>query len=101
MMNLNDLNSKARRRCLRLLTKVREDGCAFVRSGVERRDAIRLYRAGLVFIAVSKYRPWAPVPLAELKLFNSAEEMRMRIQTGWRFPILRAHRKLNTKDRTP
>lgn len=97
-MTLNDLPSKARRRCLRLLKKVRREGCAFVRAGVERRDAGRLYRAGLIYLAVSKYRPWMPVPFAELELFNSAEDMRTRIQPGWRFPVLRAHRMISCNE---
>lgn len=89
---LNDLSSKARRRCMTLLSHVRQHGCAFVRSGASRRDARRLYRAGLVYVAISKYRPWMPEPWAELKLFDNEDEMRRWATTGWCFPVLRAHK---------
>jgi hypothetical protein len=77
---------------MRLLAEVLEDGCAFVRTDAKRRDARRLYRAGLVFVAISKYRPWTPRPVAELELFATEQDMHSMIPPGWRLPVLRAHR---------
>lgn len=82
MKPLAQLRGGARRRCMKLLRRVRTRGCVWVRCESQYRDAERLHRVGLVTAVVSKWS-WGngSRPFRELALYPTEADARKMYRT--------------------
>jgi len=82
MTPLGLLSGDARRRCMRLLRRIRARGVVWARRSSEFRDAERLHRAGLITAVVSKYNLFGgPRPYRELGLYPTEAAARRLYRT--------------------